>query len=250
MQSKIQKMIIIVFVFVLALPIAYAEEFPIIEPDEDSVIVQMNEGKDDFSLSLSAENPSNPDDILTWTITQTPRGGDAAIVGNSVGKSISLDYTPAEEFWGTDDFIVQVSNSEGKIDSIMVYVQVIGKNDPPVITGQRRTLVTVKGTPLTIRLNDMNVSDPDNRYPGDFFLTIQDGENYTHSGDTITPVYGFEGTLSVFVTVNDGQDDSNVFELSIDVYSAGDIHKKKAVITAGSVSYPDNPSLYLSGLYF
>lgn len=199
------------------------EGLPIIEPDEDSVIVQMNEGQDDFSLSLSAENPSKPDDILTWSITESPRNGEAVIVGSSAGKSIDLDYTPAEEnFWGTDDFTVQVSTSKGSTDEIVVYVEVIEKNDPPVITEQKNTsLSTIKMTPLTIRLNDLSVTDPDNFYPGDFFLTIQDGENYTHSGNTVTPVSGFEGTLSVFVTVSDGRDESNVFALSVEVYPPG-----------------------------
>jgi hypothetical protein len=199
------------------------EGVPIIEPDEDSVIVPMNEGENDFSLSLSAENPSKPDDELTWSIIQNPRNGAASIVGNPVSDSISLAYVPAEEnFWGTDDFIVQVKTSKGSTDKIAVYVQVIQKNDPPVIEGQKNmTLSTIKATPLTIRLNDLTVTDPDNFYPGDFFLTIQDGDSYTHSGNTVTPVYGFEGTLTVFVTVNDGDNDSNVFGLSVEVYPPG-----------------------------
>ena len=73
---------------------------------------------------------------------------------------------------------------------------------------------------LTITLADLTVSDPDNSYPADFTLTVQDGVDYMRAGNTITPAAGFNSTLTVPVTVNDGTADSNVFHLSVMVTAA------------------------------
>jgi hypothetical protein len=89
-------------------------------------------------------------------------------------------------------------------------------NDPPVITGQN-PLSTQEETSLTITLNDLTVIDPDNTYPDDFTLEVQDGTNYTRTNNTITPVGGFSGDLSVPVRVNDGLASSNVYNLIVTV---------------------------------
>ena len=62
------------------------------------------------------------------------------------------------------------------------------------------------------------MKDPDNDYPVDFTLKVSPGANYTLNGTTITPAASFvSGTLSVGVRVNDGTDDSNLFEVKIQV---------------------------------
>jgi hypothetical protein len=66
------------------------------------------------------------------------------------------------------------------------------------------------------------VNDPDNTYPTGFTLTIHDGNNYTHSGAVITPAADFNGTLTVPVHVNDGQSDSNVYDLQVTVTPVDD----------------------------
>ena len=89
-------------------------------------------------------------------------------------------------------------------------------NDAPVITGQS-PLSTPEETALAITLGALTVTDPDNTYPTDFTLAVQDGSDYSRAGNTITPVADFIGTLTVPVTVNDGTDNSNVFNLSVEV---------------------------------
>ena len=66
------------------------------------------------------------------------------------------------------------------------------------------------------------MSDPDNRYPADFTLAVQNGTNYTRVGSTLTPAADFNGTLTVPVMVNDGTADSNVFTLSVSVTAVND----------------------------
>ncbi len=80
-------------------------------------------------------------------------------------------------------------------------------------------LCTAEETALEITLNDLTVTDPDNTYPDDFTLTAQDGENYTRTENSITPIENFVGDLSVAVTVNDGAADSEVFNVVVTVAS-------------------------------
>src|SRR5262245_38435782 len=93
---------------------------------------------------------------------------------------------------------------------------------PPTITGQAGPLSTPEDTALAITLSAVTVTDPDSSFPTGFTLTVQNGSNYTHAGNTITPAANFNGALSVPVTVNDGTSDSNVFNLSVTVTAVND----------------------------
>jgi len=90
-------------------------------------------------------------------------------------------------------------------------------NVAPVIDGPVDVLSTATDAPLEILLDDLDVTDPDNVYPADFTLTVQDGTGYTRTDNTVTPNPGFLGVLTVPVIVNDGTDDSEVFELAVAV---------------------------------
>ena len=97
-----------------------------------------------------------------------------------------------------------------------------GTSDPftnvaPVIDGQAGVLQTPEDTALTIVLEDLEVTDPDNVFPADFTLTVQAGENYTVADNTITPAAAFRGNLTVPVIINDGTEDSEVFNLTVTV---------------------------------
>jgi hypothetical protein len=69
---------------------------------------------------------------------------------------------------------------------------------------------------------DLNVSDADSAYPQDFTLTIQDGDNFSINQQTLTPNVNFNGVLTVSVVVNDGELNSNVFMLQVQVVAVND----------------------------
>ncbi len=100
-------------------------------------------------------------------------------------------------------------------------LSVAAVNDAPVITGQA-VLSVLQETPLTLSLGDLTVTDPDNTYPDDLTLSVQDGANYSRTARTITPTGDFTGNLTVPVTVNDGTDSSGVFSVSIAVLALTD----------------------------
>ena len=84
----------------------------------------------------------------------------------------------------------------------------------------------MKDASLTIELSHLQVTDPDNSYPNGFTLKLFTGNNYTLNGNTITPSPNFSGNLKVPVTVNDGQNESNRFELKIDVIKSQNVAPK------------------------
>jgi hypothetical protein len=69
---------------------------------------------------------------------------------------------------------------------------------------------------------DLNVSDADSAYPQDFTLTIQDGDNFSINQQTLTPNVNFNGVLTVSVVLNDGELNSNVFMLQVQVVAVND----------------------------
>ena len=126
---------------------------------------------------------------------------------------------PAPDFFGVLNVNVSVHDgvSESPIYTLKITVTEV-KNVVPVITDQKPNISIVENTPLSILLSHLIVTDPDNKYPGDFTLKVYPGDNYTVNTTTITPIPSFKkGTLSVRVTVNDGKAESAVYLLKVEV---------------------------------
>ena len=189
-------------------------DFVNVTMDEDAVPTA-------FSLSLSASDADN--DPLSWSLNRQPNQGSASVSVITTASTVSIGYTPNANYQGTDSFAIQVSDDRGGRDVISVNVTINPQNDAPTIRAQMSaTITTAEDTPLTLTLNHLVVSDPDNSYPEDFTLTVQAGSNYRLSGNTITPNANYNGTLSVPVSVNDGNVQSNVFNVAINVNSTND----------------------------
>lgn len=167
-----------------------------------------------FTLLLSHLTVTDPDntypDDFTLTILS---GADYTVSGNTI--------TPNQNFAGQLNVPVTVSDGALSSDEFTVIMQVIAVNDAPVITSQA-SLGTSENQSLTILLSHLTVTDPDDNYPEDFTLSVLPGTNYSVSGNTITPASGFSGNLMVPVSVNDGDVDSNPYNLNVAVSSTND----------------------------
>jgi VCBS repeat-containing protein len=171
-------------------------------------------------------------DLVVTDVDNTYPTGFTLRVGDGANYTrIGATITPAVNFNGTLTVPVTVNDGAADSNSFDLQVTVTAVNDPPVIAGQG-ALATDEDTPVTIALTDLIVTDPDNSYPADFTLIIGDGPNYTHAGNVITPAVNWNGTLTVPVTVNDGQADSNSFDLQITVNAVND---PPHIITQGPV---------------
>lgn len=95
-------------------------------------------------------------------------------------------------------------------------------NLPPIILGLSEEKSTPEDTPIAINIEDLSINDPDHTMPGDFVLVAKEGNNYSVSNNTISPAQDFNGMLTVPIMVNDGIDDSPVYEISITVTEVND----------------------------
>ena len=126
--------------------------------------------------------------------------------------------TPTADFNGA--LTIPVTVNDGEVDSttfnLLVTVSVL--DNTPVITGQS-TLTVNEDTSLTLSIADLTVVDADS---DSFTLTVGSGDNYSVAGTTITPATDFYGTLTVPVTADDGQSESDSYDLTITVSPVND----------------------------
>lgn len=169
-----------------------------------------------ITIELTHLVVTDPDNTFPGTFTlQVSEGTNYTVSGNTV--------MPALNFNGMLSVPVTVSDGETVSNIFDVHIEVTPVNDPPVITAQvPDPLSTQEDVSITIRADNLVVSDPDNTYPTGFSLSVGDGDNYTVSSTTITPAADFTGMLSVPVTVNDGLANSNTFILEINVIGSND----------------------------
>ena len=94
-------------------------------------------------------------------------------------------------------------------------------NIKPVITGQN-TIDMVGNQKNTINLSDLIVEDADNIYPNDFFIIAYEGDNYSLSEmpNIIIPEADYSGSLTIPVSVSDGYEMSEPFDLDVNTVAS------------------------------
>ena len=88
-------------------------------------------------------------------------------------------------------------------------------NVRPVITGLNQNLELNSNLDIPIDLSTLQVTDPDDNFPGDFTLTIQPGDNYIVTGNAVTPSANYNGELRITFTINDGHFDSKEYVATV-----------------------------------
>jgi gliding motility-associated-like protein len=132
---------------------------------------------------------------------------------------------------------------------IMASLSSVGQIDErdrkPKITGQH-PVSTNEEQAVTIQLTDLVVSDKDDWfYPLGFTLHVYEGSNYSLTNTTISPAVNFSGTLSVPVSVNDGDKESDKFNLQVQVRPVNDapvITGQQAIVTNEDQPFTLQPS--------
>jgi hypothetical protein len=202
----------------VAAVVAYAAGLPPIAVDDDIAAVR---GRTVTRLanggtSVLANDRDLERDTLTAILVENPRRGSLSLRPDG-----TFIYTHDGSGSDSDRFRYRASDGTGNSQIADVDIEISDPSVAPQIVGQRALSVPEDGA-LQIRLQDLVVQDPDSDYPQDFTLTITAGANFTVQGTTVRPVSNFNGTLSVPTRVNDGQTDSNVFNLAITVTPVND----------------------------
>ncbi|RAW00631.1 Ig-like domain-containing protein [Pseudochryseolinea flava] len=168
-----------------------------------------------ITIAFAHLTVSDPDDTYPDGFTlNVAAGANYTVNGTTV--------TPSAGFSGT--LIVPVTVNDGEDTSVPfnVSIAVTNVNAVPVITGQV-ALTTPRNTPITLQLSHLTVQDTDNNYPSGFTLHVTPGLNYTVNGTTVTPSVDFTGSLSIPVSVNDGTDESALFNLVVGVSAPANV---------------------------
>jgi gliding motility-associated-like protein len=163
-----------------------------------------------ITIQLTDLTVEDRDDwFYPWGFTlKVYSGSDYNVDGNTV--------IPVSNFTGTLKVPVTVNDGDEDSNTFDLAITVNAVNDAPVITGGA-SLSTDQNQSITITLQNLTVSDPDDAYPNDFTLKILPGNNYSIDGNNVVPSLDFTGSLSVNITVNDGEADANTFSLQVEV---------------------------------
>jgi hypothetical protein len=148
----------------------------------------------------------NPLEILI--LSQTPNDGQQNI---RAPKITSL----------TARLVLRCSNNIFYALSANTFSIISGEPVAPLIDSQN-IINFNEDSDRQIDFTDLNVSDADSVYPQDFTLTIQEGDNFSVNQQTLIPDTDFNGMLDVSVVVNDGELDSNLFVLQVQVTAVND----------------------------
>jgi Ca2+-binding RTX toxin-like protein len=222
-------------------------------------------GDDNYSLlegtALSIGSPglltndSDPDcDSLTALLETGPASGSLALDPEG-----SFTYTPTPNFNGTVSFTYRADDGSVSSNVATVMITVAPVNDAPVAAGESYS--TPEGTALTINApgilaNDTDVEGSDLTAalvtgPASGSLTLNGNGSFTY-----VPATNFVGTDSFTYQANDGQSNSNIATVAINVLQARDIaitsfysdgkNLKVAYSTSGQVATDWKVGIYTS----
>ncbi len=114
---------------------------PVITEGE-SIAITMDEDGSPLAFALTLNATDGDGDTLTWSINTGATYGTPAVTSGT-GTSQEITYVPAENFHGSDSFVVRVIDGVDGGDTITVNVTVNPRNDAPVNTA----IPSVVGTP-------------------------------------------------------------------------------------------------------
>ncbi len=178
----------------------------------------------DIYLDNHIFDVEDEDQYITWTISPV----NPVNLNVNIGAGRIATITPKDPNWNGSETITFIATDRGRIltglkKSVSDQVQftVTPVNDPPVIISQNTPLSTPEETGLEILVDHLNIEDVDNS-PAELSLTVLSGTGYTFNGNTVTPAQDYNGNLTVNVVVNDLEDSSGPFGVTVDVTPVND----------------------------
>ncbi len=179
------------------------------ETDEDTAVTIDLRGND--------SDPNNSLDELTIGSFVSPNG---TVTDNGDG---TVEFMPDENFNGEATFTYTLTDPNGNTDTATVTVQVNPINDAPVANDDEGDAVAGEPVIIDLRGNDTDVETPTDELVLSNISSL-DGE-VVDNGDgtvTFTPDIDFEGTASIFYTVNDADGGSDTATALVQVMPAPD----------------------------
>ncbi len=171
--------------------IEYIYEIDVADPDDDEFTFELFNAPENMQIDSSG--------VITWT----------PVEGELTSGLVTVRVSDGGE-----------DNAAPDTEDFEVFVNAI--NDPPVILSVEEPVTLFEDISQTIEATIFEIEDPDNDYPEDFTVVINDGENYSFSGDTLISNPDYFGDLVVNLVIFDGLDSSDEYSLNVVVESIND----------------------------
>ena len=166
------------------------------------------------SLKAIVLTGNDPDgDALTFQVTQLPAHG------NLTGTAPNLEYQPAVDFIGKDNFSFKVSDGVLESSPVVVSLEINPVNDPPTI--QSRTVNLSQDQAVNFALE---ASDPE-QDPLTYIIVVQPAHGTltgTAPNLNYQPDQGYVGVDTLSVKVSDGQSESGLGVITFNVGEVND----------------------------
>ena len=157
----------------------------------------------------------NIDDLIIDYPDNDPANLTVIIHNGQFYTYAGTTVTPSADFFGALNVPVTVSDGGLESNIFQLAITVTPVNDAPSVDGQH-PVATLERTPIEITTAHLMLSDPDNDV-SELSVRVLDGADYQRTGNTVTPEAGVVGQLGVNLVVSDGELDSSVFTLNVQV---------------------------------
>lgn len=210
------------------------EEATVVGFDDEDVTVTVNSindapvinSIDPVSINEDNEYTVELEDIEFTDVDFNDNTTFTFLLGNGADYTIvnSNIIRPNQDFFG--DLFVPVRINDGNSNSqpFNLEITVNPINDAPKINGQDPNPISINedGT-FTVNIGNLDFSDIDANNQTTFTLLLKPGNNYTvENGNIINPNLNYNGNLTVPVTISDGENESDEFNLDVDVIAVND----------------------------
>lgn len=168
---------------------------------------------EDNAISVTLTGADLDGDAITFSIVDGPANGTLS------GDAPNLTYTPNENYFGPDSFTFVTNDGEYDSSVATVTIEVTPVNDQPVAHAQE--LSTNEDIELAITLTGEDIEN------SELTFTIVDGpSNGSLAGEngalTYTPNADYHGPDGFTFLVNDGELDSEIVTVTIEVTEVND----------------------------
>lgn len=193
---------------------------------------------------LTNDSDSDGDALTISSVTAAQHG-----VLTTDGQSVN--FTPAENFFGADSFHYVVSDAHGGLDTALVVLTVASRNDAPQIINLPQDLSLVTNSCVYLEMNSY-AQDVDTPYPqlSWSFAVSDPAISYSFNAATDSLeicANDLAGDFSIFVTLTDDSSaaDHDTIAIHVDIPSAmGDLPEQAPATYVLQQNYPNpfNPT--------
>jgi hypothetical protein len=224
--------------FTVNVQVTAVNDAPVIDQGTSvTVNIEENDSLTGADLTLNATDVDDTDSTLEWSISTIngPSNGNAS-VDTTTGASTGITYTPDADYFGSDSFVVTVTDNNGDTDSITVNVNInqAGNNAPditetdPVAVTMSEDGIAADDTPDPFSLT-LNATDADgdslnwsiSTEPISGTASVDDGSG-TSEAISYTPDANAHGSDSFVVTVTDGKGGGDNITVNVTITPVND----------------------------